>query len=961
MFDFEIARYLYRVAFLYNIFHDSAYKSRAYFKAALSIDGYSSAVTRLNKNDELRTLPHIGVSIEKNIKEILETGSLHLIHELLGDIPSDVFELYEHTNITERLLKKIFENKIYSFKDLKDSVEKRASFFSDSDLEVFYQAITHYYTKLKFQYAHAIEIANELVDILKDKNLVENISVVGGLRRKEDLVSKVEIIYTSDYSLDSLLKQIKKLASVVVESTNKETILVKRFSIPFEITMVSKDEYYYQLAVMTGGKSYGEAVANIPHELKSSFKTENEVLRKAGLKSLNPALRSDARKDYITASQKSVVKRFNGDLHLHTDWSDGLHSIEQMRDMAIKMGYKYIAITDHSQSLKPSGMSELDTLTQIKTIRELNKTSKIPILSGIEVDILADGSLDLPENILREFDIVIASIHSHFNQSPFELMERISKALTNKHVNIFAHPTCRLLGRPGKISVQREELYYDFDYLLSLCIENDVALEINSFPERFDLSLSNVLKAVSAGVKVSVGTDAHSMYHMDCANYSLEALREAKISSDMVLNCLSYEELKEYLKLKRKDEDDRNLEHFAGMFKDFNYYFSNNADILSGKSRVVGIDLTGSEEKASGYAVLEGCAVTTELVFTDDEMIERILAIQPTVVSIDSPLSLPEGRCCGDKNCECAKYGIMRYCELMLKRFGIGVYPCLIDSMVNLTMRGMKLAEKIRSRGITVIESYPGVAQDLLHIPRKRKGLDLLVNGMKNFGIHGIKSEITHDEVDAITSALVGYFYLNNQYVGMGNEKEDYLIVPKLETALSNKKLAIGLVGHIAAGKTTTAEYLRFKHGFISMRFSKLIEDLYGVSGRDELQRIGLELAEDPEKQRALSEYMIKEMNGNNNYVIDGIRQKEDLENLSRHLGNGFVLVAIEASATQRLNRHLKMFPEIPRDDFIAFCKHPVERAIDYISMKSNFTITNNKGYNELMNQTDSILKKLSN
>jgi predicted nuclease with RNAse H fold/dephospho-CoA kinase len=341
-------------------------------------------------------------------------------------------------------------------------------------------------------------------------------------------------------------------------------------------------------------------------------------------------------------------------------------------------------------------------------------------------------------------------------------------------------------------------------------------------------------------------------------------------------------------------------------------------------------------------------------------MIKRISEVNPSVISIDSPLSLPEGRCCSDKNCDCSKYGIMRYCELLLRHFGIGVYPCLIDSMVYLTARGMNLAKRLRALGFNVIESYPGVAQDLLHIPRKRKGLELLLSGMKNFGIEGIRENITHDEADAITSALVGYFYLDNKYVGMGNEKEGYLIVPKLETDLHGKGLVIGLVGQIAAGKTTIAEYLRFKYGFVSMRFSKIIEEKYNVSGRDDLQRIGFEISNDFTKQKELSDFMLNKINEKENYVIDGIRQVVDYENLSASLGKRFVLIYIDTPYNAREKRYRNLEPNISAEKFKEIDTRPVEMSIVKIIGFSNYTIKNNKGYKELIRQMDAFLLKLN-
>jgi dephospho-CoA kinase len=199
---------------------------------------------------------------------------------------------------------------------------------------------------------------------------------------------------------------------------------------------------------------------------------------------------------------------------------------------------------------------------------------------------------------------------------------------------------------------------------------------------------------------------------------------------------------------------------------------------------------------------------------------------------------------------------------------------------------------------------------------------------------------------------------LDNKYTGLGNEKENYLIVPKLETNLSGKGIVIGLVGHIAAGKTTAAEYLRFRYGFTSMRFSRLIEEEYNVSGRDNLQRIGLEISNNPAKQKELSDLMINRMKEGENHVIDGLRQVIDYDNLSSALGSRFVLVYIESSFTIRANRYCKDNLNESIDKFVEKDEHLVEKAIDKISYKRNYKVMNNKSYKELMNAFDSLLLK---
>jgi len=916
MFDFEIARHLYRVSFLYDKIHNSVHRARAYYRAAMAVDGYSNYIETLYFENKLRTLPFAGISIVNKIGEIIETKSLSLINELLGGIPDTLFDLCEFANINDRLLKKLIALNIFSFASISDTLKSHEQCLSPAETKALYAAIKSYEAR-SFQYAHAYELAMELILSLQNNNMVDDVSLSDDLYLKKESVRTGDIICTLNTDSNVVMEYLRNLSAFRFVSSTENSAFLERFGINFSIYILTKKEFNTKIEALEEQKK------------ESVFSCETDL-------------------------------HLYGDLHLHTNWSDGLHSIEQMRDMAVKLGYNYIAVTDHSQSIRPSGMSELDTLTQIKKIREINRDSPIPILSGIEVDILADGSLDIPDSILREFDIVIASVHSYLNQPPFVLADRMAKALSNRYVNILAHPTGRLLGRPGKPTVIRKEMELDFDYLLELCKNNNVALEINSFPERFDLSLKNAIKAVSNGVSLSIGTDSHSMYHMDCAKYVIAALEYAGIPKEAVLNCQPIDRVKEILKEKRSYDQVDTVSVLEERFRDFEHYFSGNNNIFNGSLKVVGIDLTGSEKKASGFAVLSGTTVKTVNVLTDDEMVERISKIKPSVISIDSPLSLPEGRCCFDKNCECSKYGIMRQCELLLRHFGIGVYPCLIDSMVDLTKRGINLAKRLRGLGFSVIESYPGVAQDLLHIPRKRKGLELLLNGMKNFGIEDIRENITHDEADAITSAIVGYFYLDDKYVGMGNDKEGYLIVPKLETDLYGKGIVIGLVGQIAAGKTTVAEYLRFKYGFISMRFSKLIEEKYNVSGRDNLQRVGFEIANDFVKQKELSDFMISKIKEKENYVIDGIRQLIDYENLSSSLGKRFILIYIDAPFSIREKRYRNLEPGASAERFSEIDTRPVEMSIVKIIGYRDHKLNNNKGYKELIHKIDAFLLKLN-
>jgi uncharacterized protein YprB with RNaseH-like and TPR domain/predicted nuclease with RNAse H fold len=205
-----------------------------------------------------------------------------------------------------------------------------------------------------------------------------------------------------------------------------------------------------------------------------------------------------------------------------------------------------------------------------------------------------------------------------------------------------------------------------------------------------------------------------------------------------------------------------------------------------GVPKVVGIDLRASEDKPTGWALLVGNSAQNCLLKTDREIIRETIRVNPDVISIDSPLTLPLGRCCIKDSCRCRVKGILRVCERTLWRRGVRVFPCLLPSMQKLTERGIRLAQDFRKRGYKVIESYPGAAQDIMRIPRKRASLEDLAGGLASFGVKGVflSGLPSHDELDAITSALVGYFYLSGDYEGLGNEQEDYLIIPRLDQLL---------------------------------------------------------------------------------------------------------------------------------------------------------------------------------
>lgn len=364
-------------------------------------------------------------------------------------------------------------------------------------------------------------------------------------------------------------------------------------------------------------------------------------------------------------------------------------------------------------------------------------------------------------------------------------------------------------------------------------------------------------------------------------------------------------------------------------------------------SRIVGIDLTGSEARPTGWCLLEGFKAKTETISSDDDLIERTMAASPDLVSIDSPLCLPFGRqTVFDDDPTRDEIGIMRFCERELKRRGINVYPCLLPSMQKLTARGIRLAAIFRSHGLPVIESYPGAAQDVMRIPRKGAGEEWLKLGLKNFGIRGkyATSKVTHDELDAITSALVGTFHLAELSEELGTANEPPLIIPRLE--VKRTPFVLGVSGPIAAGKTTLAEILQAQ-GHAYTRFSLVIDDILKERNlpldRYHRQLVGAEINRDG-RQRELAERTISRVAGAAAIVVDGLRFPDDHAFLKEKFGFRFHHIHVSAPDEVRRERYAERLELPPLEAGKAFDEansSEVERMVPTLERLADETLFN--------------------
>jgi histidinol phosphatase-like PHP family hydrolase/predicted nuclease with RNAse H fold/dephospho-CoA kinase len=562
----------------------------------------------------------------------------------------------------------------------------------------------------------------------------------------------------------------------------------------------------------------------IKHQMGWSFSVQSASARTLG-RSLSDLARTF---DPLAAhSQTHLIS----DLHLHTAWSDGSASVDTMAKAVVASGLKYFAVTDHSRSSKLQG-----GLTPVLWLRQANALTLAspvcPVLHGIEVDILKDGTLDLPHSLLHAAELVIASVHSNWTDDARENTDRLLKAIESGCVDIIGHPTSAIVGKPGVPDYVRAPAQVHWSEVFEKCAQWQVALEFNCFPSRLDLPLNLLQQAIDAGCAISLGSDAHARSHL--LNLRFGEAAWLRLSGPTILNRFSYAKLRRWVDRSRAKR--KNITKSTAAFVQpelFDVALGSRYSVIEAVieppqripkgSRVVGIDLTAGD-KATGVAVLDGSRVETCSLFSDDEILTYVRKHRPKIVSIDSPLGLPGGRDKIDP-----KAGIVRVAEHDLASVGIPAYPALIDSMEKLTLRGIRLRRAIEQfpRPPRVIESYPGAAQDILCIPRKQKGLELLREGLQRLGLKGpgLKTR-SDDEMDAITSAIVGRYFESGSFEPMGIPSEAQLIIPKIRPLVFKHNPVICLAGKTGAGKSVVARYLSVFYGFEWVRTRNIIRDL---------------------------------------------------------------------------------------------------------------------------------------
>lgn len=569
--NFEVAFIFNDIADILEIKGENFFKIRAYRKAAHTIENLPIEIEEVAKKSRLQEIDGIGKALEEKIHEILSTGTCRYYEELKRDFPRGLVEMLKIPGLGAKKIKVIYENLgITSIEEL----EKAAKAHKLRNLPGMgvktEQSILKGIQTLKGHgervlLAIALPVANRVVEILSSMNEVSHISIAGSLRRKKEMVKDIDILVATEKP-DIVVKDFLKLpiiSEVKAEGPTKVSVMLN-MGIQMDLRLVKPQEFHSALQHFTGSKEHNTKLRSLA--LKMGYKlneygffekdgegvfrpkSEEELYAKLGMPYIIPELRED--RGEIEAALKDdlpeVVKLENirGDLHVHSNFSDGVSSIEAMAKKAKSLGYEYIAITDHSKSLKIArGLDEGRLREQIEKIKEINARNEgIRILTGIEVDILTDGSLDFDDEILKELDVVIASVHSGFKQDQKTLTSRIVNACHNPYVNIIAHPTGRLLGRRGPYDV-------DMDKVLEAAAKTGTVLEINASPDRLDLNDVYVKRAMEMGIKIAINTDAHSPEAFTDMIYGVWVARRGWLTADNIINTFPLEKLLKFLKV----------------------------------------------------------------------------------------------------------------------------------------------------------------------------------------------------------------------------------------------------------------------------------------------------------------------------------------------------------------------------------------------------------------------------
>ncbi len=572
----EVAEKFYELAKMAELAGDNPFKIRAYLEAARRIENLTVPIEELAKEGKLTEIKGIGASIAEKINQYLREGKIEKLEELKKKIPETLLEIEKIPGMGAKRAKLLYEKLgIKTVEDLKRAAEqgliRKLPGFGEKTEKKILEGLNSMKDKTvdRVLLGIALPLAEGITKKLRRGSPVKKLLICGSIRRMRETIGDIDILVTSDKPdkvMDTFVR-LPEVKEILVKGDTKTSILTYE-NLQVDLRVVEPASFGAAIQYFTGSRQHNihlrelaikkslkineYGVFDLNSNKKIAGETEESVYEALGLDWIPPEMREDRGEIELAEEHKlpELVKLsdIKGDLHMHTVYSDGMNTIEEMANEAMKMGYQYIVISDHAKALGiANGLSIERYEEQKKKVQELNKKLKpFKIFLGAELNILSDGSLDFPDSKLGIFDICLAGIHTAMNQSEEKITERIKKAIANEFVKIIVHPTGRILNGRQNYSV-------DVDALFGEAQRYGKVFEINSSPERLDLSDLNAKKAREQfGLKLSVDTDAHSVDSLHNMRYGVGVARRAWLTKDDVINTMSLEDFEKFLGRRKK-------------------------------------------------------------------------------------------------------------------------------------------------------------------------------------------------------------------------------------------------------------------------------------------------------------------------------------------------------------------------------------------------------------------------
>lgn len=575
----EIARILYEIG-EYLDMQGEAFKPRAYEKAGQTIEGLQEEVREIYKKWGLKAvenIPGVGVSIAEKIEELIKTGNCKYYEQLKKKTPVDLSNLTRVSGLGPKKIKALYQKlEVKNLQDLENAakagkISKLEGFGPKSEENILKSLEFAKKDTGRFALVNVLPIVLEIEDRLRGLKGVKKAQVAGSVRRRKETIGDADILVISDNAKPVMdyFTSMHEVARVLAKGETKSTVTLKN-GLNVDVRVLPEESYGSALNYFTGSKDHNVALRQIA--IKKGYKlseygifkgkkqiagsSEEEIYKTLGMDYIEPELREmtgeieaalrQAQGKHPGLPEIIGYEDIRGDLQTQTNWTDGSNSIEEMAKAAMERGLEYLAITDHTKRLAMThGLDEKRIVQQMREIDALNKKfqasgSKFRVLRGSECDILKDGALDLPDEILKQLDFVGASVHSYFNLSREEQTERLIQAMRNPNVDMIFHPT-------GRIVQRREPYDVDMEKIIRIAKETGTILEING-SDRLDLRDQHIRLCVDAGVKMAIDSDAHHVSHFDFIEFGIAQARRGWAKRSDIINAWPLEKMLKMLK-----------------------------------------------------------------------------------------------------------------------------------------------------------------------------------------------------------------------------------------------------------------------------------------------------------------------------------------------------------------------------------------------------------------------------